>query len=46
MGPWATAGFQIQGSELQLGENTITVVYRGSGGVSQASVTVTVSAAE
>jgi subtilase family serine protease len=46
MGPLATAGFQIEGSELQLGQNTITVVYRGSGGVSQASVTVTVSAAE
>jgi hypothetical protein len=46
LGPWATAGVQIEGSELQLGENTITVVYRGSGGVSQALVTVTVSAAE
>jgi hypothetical protein len=43
-GPVATAGFMLAAGKLQPGDNTIVVSYQGSGGASQASAMVTVSA--
>jgi hypothetical protein len=42
-GPWATAAFLLNGSQLQPGNNVITVTYPSSGGMSETSVTVAVS---
>jgi subtilase family serine protease len=42
-GPWATAAFLLNASQLQPGNNIITVTYPSTGGMSQTSVMVTVT---
>jgi subtilase family serine protease len=42
-GPWATAAFLVNGSQLEPGNNIITMTYPSTGGMAQTSVMVSVS---